>query len=136
MADSMHFDLVSPERRLASFDVTEVQLPAVEGDMTAMPNHEPILTTLRPGFLRATGPEGVSEYLVTGGFVEIGDGGGVTVLAERVYDRESITQSDMTALLDDARKHLNEAEPEATEAAHKIVGDLKALTIVLGFSTS
>jgi F-type H+-transporting ATPase subunit epsilon len=49
MADEMNFDLVSPERSIASFLATEVQLPGSEGDMTAMPNHAPILTTLRPG---------------------------------------------------------------------------------------
>ena len=51
MADSLNFDLVSPERSLASFEATSVQIPGSEGDMTAMANHEPVLTTLRPGIL-------------------------------------------------------------------------------------
>jgi len=36
MADSLNFDLVSPERSLASFEATSVQIPGSEGDMTAM----------------------------------------------------------------------------------------------------
>ena len=36
MADTMQFDLVSPERRLASMKVTSVQIPGADGDMTAM----------------------------------------------------------------------------------------------------
>jgi len=62
MADTMHFSLVSPERSLAAMQVTEVQIPGAEGDLTAMPAHAPTITTLRPGLLRASGPEGVSEY--------------------------------------------------------------------------
>jgi len=46
MADTMQFDLVSPERRLASLPVTAVMIPGAEGDMTAMANHAPTITTL------------------------------------------------------------------------------------------
>jgi len=49
MAEMMQFDLVSPERRLAAFEVSEVSVPGAEGDMTAMAGHMPLLTTLRPG---------------------------------------------------------------------------------------
>lgn len=65
MADTMNFDLVSPERSLASFSATEVQIPGSEGDMTAMLNHAPILTTLRPGVLSVNSSSGVNEYVVT-----------------------------------------------------------------------
>ena len=51
----MQFDLVSPERKLASFEASEVLIPGAEGDMTAMPDHMPVITTLRPGIVgRAT----------------------------------------------------------------------------------
>ena len=49
MADTLQFDLVSPERKLASVEATSVQIPGIGGDFTAMPNHAPFLTTLRPG---------------------------------------------------------------------------------------
>ena len=52
MADTMQFDLVSPERRVAALEVTSVQIPGADGDMTAMPGHAPLITTLRPGILR------------------------------------------------------------------------------------
>jgi F-type H+-transporting ATPase subunit epsilon len=35
----MQFDLVSPERRLASLEVSEVRVPGADGDMTAMADH-------------------------------------------------------------------------------------------------
>jgi F-type H+-transporting ATPase subunit epsilon len=49
---TMQFDLVSPERRLASLQASEVQIPGADGDMVAMPGHAPVITTLRPGILR------------------------------------------------------------------------------------
>ena len=51
MVDTLNFDLVSPERSVASFSATEVQIPGSEGEMTVMPNHALVLTTLRPGVL-------------------------------------------------------------------------------------
>ena len=39
MAETMQFDLVSPERRLASLEVSAVQIPGADGDLTAMPEH-------------------------------------------------------------------------------------------------
>ena len=49
MLNIMQFDLVSPERRLASLEVTAVQIPGADGDLTAMPGHAPVITNLRPG---------------------------------------------------------------------------------------
>ena len=71
MAGTLQFDLVSPERRLASLVATEVQIPGADGDLTAMEGHAPTITTLRPGILRALGVDGMRSYIVTGGFAEI-----------------------------------------------------------------
>ena len=59
MASTVQFDLVSPERRLASFPATEVQIPGAMGDMTAMEGHAATITSLRPGILRVIGADGV-----------------------------------------------------------------------------
>jgi len=93
MAD-FKFDLVSPERRLAQMDATEVQIPGADGDMTAMADHAPTITTLRPGILAVTHSGGVNEYIVSGGFAEV-TAGGVTVLAEKAYPKGDITSEQM-----------------------------------------
>ena len=54
MADTLQFELVSPERKLASVAASAVTIPGIGGDFTAMPNHAPFLTTLRPGVVRVT----------------------------------------------------------------------------------
>ena len=68
MANTMQFDLVSPERRLASLEVSAVQIPGADGDLTAMPGHAPVITNLRPGILKVEAPSGNTDYVVTGGF--------------------------------------------------------------------
>jgi len=79
---NLQFDLVSPERRLASVEATEVQIPGADGDMTAMADHAPTITTLRPGVLTVTHKGGSDAYVVSGGFAEI-TADGVSVLADQ-----------------------------------------------------
>ena len=60
---TLQFDLVSPERRLASLEATEVRVPGADGDMTAMADHAPTITTLRPRHsFRSPIPAGTDEY--------------------------------------------------------------------------
>ncbi len=44
---TFQFDLVGPERILYSGAVDAVQLPGSEGEMTVLPGHAPVLTTLK-----------------------------------------------------------------------------------------
>ncbi|WP_226779676.1 F0F1 ATP synthase subunit epsilon [Oceaniglobus trochenteri] len=140
MAETMQFNLVSPERSLAAMQVTEVQIPGAEGDMTAMPSHAPTITTLRPGVLKATGPEGVSEYIVTGGFAEIGSEG-VTVLAERALPRADVTQEDLDEMVQQAAEAHEKAkstfqnEPGPVDDAAKLLSDMVAMGTHIGLST-
>lgn len=140
MADTMQFDLVSPERRLASMAVTEVEIPGAEGDMTAMAGHSPTITTLRPGLLKARGPEGEGEYVVTGGFAEIG-AEGVTVLAERAVPRGEMTQEhldEMIAEVREAHAKAKEAfvnEPGPVDDAAKLLADMVAVGTHIGLDT-
>ncbi|MEO1316372.1 MAG: ATP synthase F1 subunit epsilon, partial [Pseudomonadota bacterium] len=71
MADSMNFEIVSPEARLATMEAQSVTVPGAEGELTAMPMHAPFLTALRPGVVTARSGAGAERYVVTGGFVEI-----------------------------------------------------------------
>ena len=135
MADSLNFDLVSPERSLASFEATSVQIPGSEGDMTAMANHEPVLTTLRPGILSVSAASGVSEYVVTGGFAEV-TAQGVTVIAERAMAKADVTQEDMDGMVDGAAEAVERASEDAQEAARKMQSDVAALASALGLNAA
>jgi F-type H+-transporting ATPase subunit epsilon len=91
MAETMQFDLVSPERRLASFAALEVQIPGADGDLTAMPDHAPLITTLRPGILRVKTATETAAYAVTGGFAEI-TAAATSVLAEAALPLSEVTR--------------------------------------------
>lgn len=129
MAASVQFDLVSPERRLASFPATEVQIPAVAGDMTAMAGHTPTITSLRPGVLRVVGAEGTKAYVVTGGFAEIG-ATGVSVLAELAVPMDELTPAKLDTLVADATKAMS-ANPDK-DAVDKAISDLNAMRAATG----
>ena len=132
MADTMQFDLVSPERRLASVQAREVRIPGADGDLTAMPDHAPLITTLRPGILTVVGADGASQsFAVTGGFAEIGTGG-ASVLAEKAMPAGDVSASVIEALIADAQAQAAEAPAEAKDAAEKVVADMQALRGALG----
>lgn len=123
MADTMQFDLVSPERRIASAQVGEVMIPGAEGDITAMPGHAAVIMTLRPGILRAGSGAEAAEYVVTNGFVEVNPTS-VSVLAEQAFDRKSVTRAEIEPILEAARTRAAEAPAEHKDLGEKIVADL------------
>ncbi|MCV2874894.1 F0F1 ATP synthase subunit epsilon [Rhodobacteraceae bacterium XHP0102] len=132
MAEAFKFDLVSPERRLASLDATEVQIPAAGGDLTAMANHAPTITTLRPGLLQVTHSGGQDDYIVLGGFVEI-SGEKVTVLAERALPRAEVTKALHAEMVEEYRQAHEAAkanaavDPTLVDDAAKRLSDMEAL---------
>lgn len=126
MADTMQFDLVSPERKVVSAQVTEVQIPGADGDFTAMPGHSPFITTLRPGVVTAVGPDGTKDYAVTGGFAEVGTNG-VTVLAEQGMASADLTPELYADMMTRARAAQAEAPADAVDAAAKLVSDMVAM---------
>lgn len=137
MADMMQFDLVSPERSLASLQATEVRIPGADGDLTAMVNHSPLITTLRPGVLEVITAEGSKRYVVTGGFAEI-SAEGTSVLAERALPVEDMTQDHLNEMIAEARAaHENAKEVFKNDAgpvddAAKLLADMVAMGTHIG----
>jgi F-type H+-transporting ATPase subunit epsilon len=129
MASTVQFDLVSPERRLASFAATEVQIPGAMGDMTAMEGHAPAITSLRPGLLKVVSAEGTKAYVVTGGFAEI-SATGVSVLAEQAVPLDEMTPAALDALVADACEAA--AVNSDKDTADKAVADLYAMRAAAG----
>ncbi len=125
----MQFDLVSPERSLASFAASEVGIPGADGDLTAMEGHAPTITSLRPGILRAVGANGVKSYVVTGGFAEI-SASGVSILAERAVAVEDLTPAILDAFIADASEAAAVASDK--DAADKAFADMVALRAAVG----
>ncbi|WP_341862487.1 F0F1 ATP synthase subunit epsilon [Gymnodinialimonas sp. 57CJ19] len=129
---TMQFDLVSPERRLASFEVNEVQIPSADGDLTAMPDHSPMITTLRPGILKATGTDGEKSYFVTGGFADIA-GPSATILAEMALPIEEVEAPLVEELISASEARVSVATGGAADVAAKYHADLTStLDTIIG----
>jgi F-type H+-transporting ATPase subunit epsilon len=92
---TFHFDFVGPERTLYSGEVNAVQLPGIEGEMTVMAGHAPVITSLRVGVIVVTESAGAGKRIyVRGGFADIGPTG-VTVLAERAAPIEELNAASL-----------------------------------------
>ena len=140
MANTMQFDLVSPERRLASLEVSAVQIPGADGDLTAMPGHAPVITNLRPGILKVQAPSGNKDYVVTGGFAEIGEG--LSVLAERALPLDELSQDAFDEILEEAKfmyKRVEEEfqnQPGPVDDAAKLLSDMVAMGEQIGLNAN
>jgi len=130
MATLMQFDLVSPEAALASMEVLSVQIPGSEGDFTAMPEHAPVITTLRPGIVKVNSDKGTFEYLVTGGFVEI-NADSTSILAEQAYDKNNVSRDIIDGLIKDAESLVENVDADAKDSADKRLADTKLLFEIL-----
>ena len=99
MAD-IAFELVLPERRLASGTADMVVVPGGDGDFGVLPGHMPMISTVRPGVIEVyVGNQVQDRYLVAGGFVEV-TGERCTVLAEEAVP---VGELDRAALEDDLK---------------------------------
>ena len=58
MAEPFQFELVSPERLLVSEKVEWVIIPGVEGEMTVLANHAPVMTSVKPGVVTVKPADG------------------------------------------------------------------------------
>ena len=131
MADKMRYDLVSPERKLASDEADMISIPGAEGDLTALANHAPFLTTLRPGVVKIHNGGQVTEYVVTGGFAELSPDG-ASILAEEAVAKADVTADWLADRAKAAADVLEAASGESRAAAALRVNDFKSLGALLG----
>ncbi|MBG1233646.1 F0F1 ATP synthase subunit epsilon [Aestuariivirga litoralis] len=128
---ALHFELVSPAKLLFSGDVDSVQLPGTEGEMTILPQHAPLLTSLRPGVVTVTAASGSQRIFVRGGFAEVNPQG-LTVLAERAIPTAELDAAALAKQIKDAEEDVADAtEAEAKRVAQENLDHLKALQSVL-----
>jgi F-type H+-transporting ATPase subunit epsilon len=107
--DKVAFELVAPERLLASVDADMVVVPGEQGDFGVLPNHAPLLSLLRPGVISIYQGDRVDQRVfVAGGFAEVNERG-CTVLAEAAEPVGEIN-------LEEARQRLRDVEEDLSTA--------------------
>jgi len=112
MADQLHVELVSAERRVRSDDATIVVARTVDGDIGVLFGHTPLVSLLADGVVRVEGgTEGTWTAAVSGGFISVA-ANRVSVLAERAVLTEDIDRAAAQRDLDEARRRLDAASAD------------------------
>ena len=128
---ALHFELVSPARLLFSGDVVSVQIPGAEGEMTILPGHAPVLSTLKPGVVTIQKDTGTDKIFVRGGFAEV-NAQGLTLLAETAIPYADLDGAAIARQIKDAEEDVADAKTDAARAkAAGALDHLKALQAVL-----
>jgi len=130
MSDNFLFELVSPEKKLASTEANSILVPGIEGDFTALPNHSTFLTTLRPGILTIFDKNGETKFIVTGGFVEILDNM-TTVLAEKSFPLNDFNYDEISMMIDEAKKDLENCSEESRSRLELRLNDFLVLSDII-----
>jgi len=116
MADTIEFELVSPERLVLSQPVEMAVVPGAAGDFGAMPQHAPLISAVRPGVIDIyQGGKVTSRIFVAGGFVEV-TSVRCTVLAEEAMPVTELDQATVAARLEFAERSLADAAGDPARA--------------------
>jgi F-type H+-transporting ATPase subunit epsilon len=128
---ALHFEFVSPERVLFSGDVEQVDLPGAEGDMGILPDHAPLVTTLRPGIVTIFRDGKQEPVVVLGGFAEVSPAG-LTVLADKAAAREDFDMELLASDIKDAEESIADAKDDALrDKLSRHIEQLKSLQAML-----
>jgi F-type H+-transporting ATPase subunit epsilon len=110
------FELVSPERLLASEDVDMVVAPGAGGDFGVLPEHSPLMSLLRPGVIEIYDGNTITQRIfVGGGFAEVNEKG-CTVLAEEAMPVGDIDVAEAEKRIKLAQDDLSSASDDVTKA--------------------
>ena len=110
MANTFHFDLVSPEKIAFSGEVEQVDVPGVEGDFGVLAGHSPLVASIRPGILTVTVGGKHEKIIVLGGLAEVSDKG-LTVLADTATSLTELDRAAFAKQIEEMEENLKEEEP-------------------------
>lgn len=109
MADTVEFELVSPERLLVSAPVEMVVVPGAEGDFGVLPGHAPLISTVRTGVIATyEGGRVDRRIFVSGGFAEVTPER-CTVLADEAVPLDDADRAAVEARIKAAREDVQDA---------------------------
>jgi F-type H+-transporting ATPase subunit epsilon len=128
MADTIHIEIVTPERKLVSETATEVSVPGRSGYLGILPGHAPLISELAVGEISYRTPEGTSKHLACAwGFVEVLPDK-VTILAEIAERAEDIDIARARAARERAEAAMKTATGSAEEQRKAHEDMLRATT--------
>ena len=107
-------EIVSQDRTVFEKDVDIVVVPGVDGEMGILPNHSPLLSTIRMGVIKVRYAGEEENFTITGGLVEV-QPDIVTILADAAenIDEIDIARAEEARRL--AQERLEEGPPPGTD---------------------
>ena len=123
----MKFDLVTPQKLMMSTEASYVEVSGEEGSFGVLDGHSPLISTLKPGLLRAETAEGEACFFVEEGFAEVSPDS-VTILAEEATSLDSLDAEALKAEIEALKKEF------AAEAAETVEKRILTLTVALGLA--
>ncbi len=86
----IQFEIVTPERVVLKEEITQITLPTKAGEITVLPNHIPLVSSLLPGVVHVKKRNGEDEIMsISGGFLEVTKNK-VVILADTAERAEEI----------------------------------------------
>lgn len=121
---TFQFELVSPEQVLASEEATMVVIPGEAGDFGVLADHAPLLSSIRPGVVTVTLPDGsIKKIFVAGGFADV-SGKICSVLAEEAVNVNELDKAKLDETLKNLQDDLGFSADDAVKKA-RILNDIE-----------
>ena len=110
MSENFNIEIVNPEKSfLSKENVSEVVIPAFEGEIGILKDHIPIISFLKPGIIKVfTGTE-EENYYVEDGIVEFKDNS-LSILTSSIFNLKDIDKNYINNSISEAEKELSKDE--------------------------
>ena len=107
MSEEFKLEIVNPEKSfLNKEDVSEVVVPAFEGEMGILKDHISIISFLKPGILKVFSKSGEDKYYVEDGIIEFKENT-LSVLTSSIFSLDKIDKNYISQSLSETEKQLN-----------------------------
>ena len=105
MSEEFKVEIVNPEKSfLSKEDVTEVVVPAFEGEMGILKDHISIISFLKPGIIKVFSNSGEENYYVEDGIVEFKNNN-LSVLTSSIFNIKDMKKDEISDLLNQAEEN-------------------------------
>ena len=110
MSEEFKVEIVNPEKSfLVKDDVSEVVVPAFEGEMGILKDHISIISFLKPGIIKILSKSGDENYYVEDGIVEFKNNN-LSILTSTILNLADIDKSKQQDLLKQAEEEANKTD--------------------------
>ena len=104
MSEEFKVEIVNPEKSfLSKENVTEVVVPAFEGEMGILKDHISIISFLKPGIIKVYSKSEENKYFVEDGIVEFKDNN-LSILTSSIYNMTDLDRNKIDQILKEAEK--------------------------------